>query len=226
MSGLAGGLLGAGLAGMLLGHGFGGMAGMLGFLLQIALVGGLIWLVVRLFRGAPRPASAMAGGPAMGGAMARDAMGGQPQGYGGAGGAPSPMRPIDIAASDYQEFERLLIAIQAGWSNRDPNALRGITTPEMFRYFGEQIQESQARGLHNKVTEVRLLSGDLSEAWAEGEREYATVAMKFGLIDATYDAQGRVVEGDPTRPTTATEESTFLRVRGGPWALSAIQQIN
>jgi len=74
------------------------------------------------------------------------------------------------------------------------------------------------------VSQVRLLSGDLAEAWAEGDREYATVAMKFGMIDVTVDGSGRVVDGDPNTPTTATEVWTFLRVRGGPWVVSAIQQ--
>jgi predicted lipid-binding transport protein (Tim44 family) len=33
-----------------------------------------------------------------------------------------------------------------------------------------------------------------------------------------------VVEGDLNRRTEATELWTFLRVQGGPWMLSAIQQ--
>ena len=60
--GLAGGLLGAGLIGMLLGGGFfgglGGIASILGFLLQIALIGGLIWLAVRFFQRRNQPAMA------------------------------------------------------------------------------------------------------------------------------------------------------------------------
>ena len=65
--GLAGGLLGAGLIGMLLGGGFfgglGGIASILGFLLQIALIGGLIWLAVRFFQRRNQPAMAGAGWP-------------------------------------------------------------------------------------------------------------------------------------------------------------------
>ncbi len=39
------------------------------------------------------------------------------------------------------------------------------------------------------------------------------------------DRSGRVVEGDPNQPTEATEVWTFMRSRGGPWLLSAIQQV-
>ena len=49
--------------------------------------------------------------------------------------------------------------------------------------------------------------------------------MRFGMRDWTTDrATGRVVEGDPDRPTEATELWTFVRPRGGEWQLSAIQQ--
>ena len=89
MAGLAGGLLGVGLGGLLMGHGFfgGGLGGIgfLGLLLQIALIGGLLYFALRLFRGRQQPA--MAGGPNL---MGRDMMGGQsqrPMMGGSAGGA-------------------------------------------------------------------------------------------------------------------------------------------
>jgi predicted lipid-binding transport protein (Tim44 family) len=40
----------------------------------------------------------------------------------------------------------------------------------------------------------------------------------------TLDAGGRVVDGSPQEHVTATELWTFLRVPGGQWVLSAIQQ--
>jgi predicted lipid-binding transport protein (Tim44 family) len=226
MAGLAGGLLGAGLVGMFMGHGFfgGGFGGigLLGLLLQIALIGGLVWLAFRLFRGRSEPA--MAGGP---NGLARGMMD-QPAGrpMGGAGGAPggAAQPSIAVTADDYQQFEQLLLGIQAAWTSRDLPAMQKSATPEMITYFGEMLADHDRRGVRNQISQVRLLSGDLAEAWAEGNREYATVAMKFGMIDVTVDAQGRVVEGDANRPTTATELWTFIRQRGGRWMLSAIQQ--
>jgi predicted lipid-binding transport protein (Tim44 family) len=53
-SGMLGGFVGAGLAGMLFGHGFAPMGGggaALGMLLQLALIGGLVWWGLRRFRG-------------------------------------------------------------------------------------------------------------------------------------------------------------------------------
>lgn len=226
MSGLMGGLLGAGLAGLLLGHGFFGgglgMLGFLGFLLQIGLIALAVMFVVRLFR-SRQPA--MAGGPNM---MAR---GGMPQpgpmmggSAGGGFGGGTNVRPVEIGPQDYQQFEQLLQGIQAAWSNHDLNGLRAMSTPEMVSYFADQLADQASRGVRNQVTDVRLLSGDLAEAWAEGDREYATVAMKFSMIDVTVDQAGRAVEGNPNQPVAATEIWTFLRARGGHWVLSAIQQ--
>lgn len=229
MAGLAGGLLGVGLGGLLMGGGFFGSglggAGFLGLLLQIALIGGLIYLAFRLFRGRTMQRPALAMGPQ---GMAREMMDppGRPMGGGGGGATMANTMPsIEVGPEDFQQFEQLLIGVQEAWTKRDLPAIQRMATPEMIGYFGDLLGEHDRRGVRNSVTQVRLLSGDLAEAWAEGDREYATVAMKFGMIDVTTDASGRAVEGDPNTPTTATEVWTFLRVRGGRWVLSAIQQV-
>lgn len=228
MSGLMGGLIGAGIGGLLFGGGFFGhglgFGGFLGFLLQIFLIvviGRFLW---RMFMGGRSPA--LAGGP---GLFARD---GAPGGMMGGGmmrgsAAPGPSGgppPITITPADFQEFEQLLKATQAAWSARDLNALRGMATPEMVGYFSEQLSEHASQGVTNTVTDVRLESGDLAQAWAEGGREYATVAMRFSMIDVTRDGAGQVVDGSPTERVLATEVWTFVRARGGHWILSAIQQ--
>ena len=99
-----------------------------------------------------------------------------------------------------------------------------MATPEMVSYFGEQLAQQVSQGVRNAVTDVSLVSGDLSQAWTEQGRDYATVAMRFSMIDVTRDAAGRIVDGSPTEHVTATEIWTFVRSRGGHWILSAIQQ--
>lgn len=215
-SGLMGALLGVGLASLLLGHGFigFGMFGLLGLIIRIAII---VWLVRWVLRMLSGPAPAYAGG---GPAMFAPPMGASPM-------APRPRPggiPITIAPADYQGFEQALVAIQAAWSAHDLNRLSGLLTPEMLSYFGEQLAQQTSRGVRNSVTDVRLLQGDLSQAWAENGREYATVAMRFQMIDATYNQAGQVVDGSATEHVTATEVWTFVRVPGGHWILSAIQQ--
>lgn len=229
-SGLMGGLLGVGLGGLLMGHGFfggfSGFASVIGLLLQLALlffVGR--WLFRRFMQGRQ---PAMAGGaPNLFARTAQQAgprpMGGLGGGLGGGSAAPASA-PVAIGQADYQAFDRMLHAVQAAWSAHDTAALRQLATPEMAQYFAEQIADQQRRGVRNEVRDVKLEQGDLSEAWSEGRAEYATVAMRFSMVDVTRDAAGRVVEGDPARRTQATELWTFVRAPGGRWTLSAIQQ--
>ena len=229
-SGLMGGLIGAGIGGMLLGHGFfGGMGsglGFLGFLLQIFLLVMVVRWLVRRFRGQQRPSFAGMGSmfsPQRTAAPVPTASGGYDSGsppVAAANAGPA----LDILPADYQAFEQILQQVQAAWTAQDVRALQGLATPEMASYFAEQLAVQSSRGVRNSVTDVRLLQGDLAEAWRERGREYATVAMRFSMIDATRDASGRVVDGSPTEHVTATELWSFLRSPGGRWILSAIQQ--
>ena len=223
LGGLAAGFIGAGLFGMLFGHGlFGGMGGfasMLGLLLQI----GLVVIVARMLfawwqrRSSPQAAYAAAH-PVTG--QSFSGLGGM---FGGGGSAAPAGAALAIDKADYDAFERLLEDVQAAYSAEDLAALRREVTPEMLSYFSEQLSENASRGVINRVTDVKLLQGDLSEAWSEGNVDYATVAMHFGLIDTTVDrASGGTVEGGS--PSEVTELWTFMRARGGHWLLSAIQQ--
>ena len=112
------------------------------------------------------------------------------------------------------------------WLNSPPldmAALRGKATPEMVSYFAEELADNASRGVINRVTDVKLLQGDLSEAWRENGHDYATVAMRFALTDTTVErASGRTVDGGSMGEVT--ELWTFMRTRGGAWLLSAIQQ--
>ena len=224
LGGLAGGFLGAGLFGLLFGHGLfgglGGFASIFGLLLQLA----LIFFLARLIWGwwQRRNAPVYAGASMLRGTMPGD--GGSHAG-GGIGSFAGSAASVAVAKPDYDAFERLLGEVQSAYAAEDLAALRSHVTPEMLAYFAEDLAANASRGVINRISEVKLLQGDLAEAWREGDAEYATVAMRFSLINQTIErASGRIVEGDPVRPSQATELWTFRRARGGSWLLSAIQQ--
>src|SRR5450830_355879 len=218
--GLAAGFLGAGLFGMLFGHGlFGGMGGfssIIGLLLQVVLVVVVARLIFAWWQRRNMPAAAYA--------AAQPTTGHGCAGLGGMLGANAPAgEPLTIAKADYDAFEKLLGDIQQAYSAEDLAALRAEMTPEMVSYFAEQMTQNASRGMINRVSDVKLLQGDLAEAWREGDADYATVAMRFALNDSMVErASGRTVEGGS--PSEVTELWTFRRARGGDWLLSAIQQ--
>lgn len=241
--GFMAGLLGAGLLGALIGGGFfgglGGIASFLGLLLQVGLIVGLVYLAFRFFRRRQEPAMATAGahdrssfdasgpgyqpnqgyaGPAGGGAMA-GGLGGM---MGGGASTAARPQPITIEPADYEAFERNLTEIQTAYGREDVGTLRRYATPEMVGYFEDELRANAERGVVNRISDVKLLQGDLSQAWREGSLDFATVAMRFGLRDETVElGSHRLVE---TGPSEATELWTFVRERGGAWQLSAIQQ--
>jgi len=225
MTGLMGGFLGAGLAGMI----FGGSAhaagaegsaagGMIGMLLQFAMIGGLAYLGFALFRrftGAGRPAEAAAG--AQGNARA------MPFGMGGGDVAQVEAGP-EVTDEDRRAFGETLVQIQKAWSEGDLATLKRLATPEMVSYFAEDRTDAESRGERNVVERIELLKGDVVDNWVEGNRQYATAVMTWSAIDYV-ERDGQVISGDRHTPVEATEAWTFLRTQGGQWLLSAIQQI-
>lgn len=228
MGGLFAGFLGAGLLGLLFGNGlFGGLgagfASMLGLILQIALIAIVARLIWGWWQRRNAPSYATASGPSL-----RDinpvATDTYARSMSGAGAASAMAADVEIREDDYNAFERLLSEVQSAYSAEDLGKLRGLVTPEMLSYFAEQLADNTSRGVVNQISDVRLEQGDLAEAWREGASEYATVAMRFSLVDRTLDrATGQMVEGSQQRQE-ATELWTFMRSGGGKWILSAIQQ--
>jgi predicted lipid-binding transport protein (Tim44 family) len=246
--GLMAGLLGAGLLGALFGSGFfgglGGLASIFGLLLQVALIGGLIYLALRFFRrrSAPQPAYAGPGGHERsaldglgptGGGLGAGGIGAGPSGLGAGLGAAMTAEPVrrersdevGIGPTDYAAFEKTLHDVEMAYGREDVAALWELATPEMAGYFQEELNENARNNAIDKISDVRLLQGDLAEAWREGPTDYATVAMRYALKDVMLDrATGRVIAGDRDNPQEVTEVWTFRRDSGGPWKVSAIQQ--
>ncbi|OLP58292.1 hypothetical protein BJF93_06680 [Xaviernesmea oryzae] len=236
---MIGGLVAGGLLGMMLGHGFGGGFGFLGLLLQMVLIGGGIMLLMRfLARGRQQPGYAGSApanpgrydapvrmAPSPQAATSASLKGGLGRGVPPAAAAATGTDEVGLTGTDFDRFEAMLAEVQKAYGVEDYATLRALTTPEAMSYLAEELSDNATSGVRNEVSGVRLLQGDLAEAWREGDADYATVAMRYESVDVMRDrASGRVVEGDPARPTEATEIWTFLRKRGErDWRVSAIQ---
>jgi predicted lipid-binding transport protein (Tim44 family) len=195
----------------------------------VAIVGGGIWLLMRLFR---RPGGAaltpfQSAQPAFGGG---NGFGGA--GFGGSGFGPSTAVPptgpaweFDITPQDRDAFERLLHDVQDAFGREDYAGLREHCTPEVMGYLAEELSDNATHGRKNEVSATKLLQADVGEAWREGASDYATASLRYESIDLMRDrTSGAVLSGDPNTPTQTTELWTFARQAGGPWKLSAIQE--
>src|SRR5262249_28989749 len=91
--------------------------------------------------------------------------------------------PIQLQPDDFNTFEKMLGEIQTAYGKEDLSALRARVTPEMLSYYSDEMAHNASNGDVNQINDVKLLQGDLSEAWREGSDEYATVAMRYSLDD-------------------------------------------
>ncbi len=246
--GLGGGLLGGlflgGLFGMMMGGGFGGAAGFLGMLFQIALIAGLAMLAFRFFGRRQQQAAGPTGGYGAPGSQPNAYNSSQPNqggfqipkigGFGGMGGSgasqPAPRQAgpqtdeIGITNRDFDQFEKMLKDVQAAYAAEDYSKLRVLTTPEAMSYLAEELGENATKGVKNEVKDVKLLQGDLSEAWRENGQDFATVAMRYSSVDFMRDRDsGKVADGDPSQASETVEVWTFVRKPANDWKVSAIQ---
>jgi predicted lipid-binding transport protein (Tim44 family) len=233
-SGLLGGLLGAGLFGLLFGHGFfGGLGGglsILGLILQL----GLLFLVFKWIMGLIRGQrvglqnAGFYGNRGQDFGQASSNSGGGRSSFGGGQAGTGGETKFEPTQADFTMFEQRLGEVQSAFGSEDLGRLRDLATPEMASYFAEELAANNRKGVVNRISDVKLLQGDLAEAWRERNAEYATVAMRFSLIDSMTDRiTGRTVSPDPSTPQQVTEVWTYKRALGaapGDWKLSAIQQ--
>ena len=224
LGGMLGGLFFHGLFGSMMGYGFGGIGGGFSAIFQLLLVGGLVWLAFRWFRNqqptAPRGFGVGPSGFPFGGSPT----GGTQPGSGFGSPNAANCDEIGISNRDLEGFEQLLAEVQDAYARDDHQGLRRLSTPEMVSYFSEELADNALHGVKNQVRDLNFLKGELSEAWREGSKDYATVAMNWSAIDLMVDrASGTVVKGDPDKPVETVELWTFVRDNGGPWQLSAIQ---
>ncbi|MBI3542824.1 MAG: Tim44 domain-containing protein [Deltaproteobacteria bacterium] len=251
MGGIAGGFLGS----MLfrgLGYGaygpMGGMGGGGGIgLLEILLIGGLLFFGFRYLMG--RAATAGGAYGATGGGLdprfeedPRTKLRSVPAGpyadlpRAAGGGEMSEDEAADAirrydAGFDLARFkdERLdeFFRIQAAWASRSIAQIRPLVTDEIARKLEGEFASLEAQGRVSHIENVSVRQTNLVEAWQELGKEYATVRFYANLLDYTVDRSGNVVEGSKSEPVKFEEYWTFAREAGrtgSPWVLSAIEQ--
>ena len=237
MGGMLGGLLLGGLLGGLIsGGGFGGGIG----LLEILIIGALVWFAISYMRRRQADASsgyAMAGG----GYGAAPAAGYDAQPSGGTATIEPPAGPSDLERGlghirqmdggfDPRGFSDtasdIFFKIQGAWTARDLATVSSLLTPEMQGLLQRDCDRLRADRKINRLENIAVRSAEVTEAWQESGQDYVTVHFLASLLDYTTDESGaRVLEGSRTEPVKFEEYWTFVRPVGpGAFKLSAIQQ--
>jgi len=104
-------------------------------------------------------------------------------------------------------FEMIVAAFAQG----DAGALRPLLADGVYHSFATAIRERQAHRHVLSTTLIGIRSADLVDARLEGREAQVTVKFVSEQVNATTDATGAVVEGDPNRVETVTDIWTFAR---------------
>lgn len=122
----------------------------------------------------------------------------------------------------------LFFQIQGAWTRRDLAGAAHLFTPEMLRLMQAEADKLKAAGQVNRLENIAVRSLEIRQAWQEAGQDYVTVHLLASLLDYTVEeASGKVVAGSDRDPVKFEELWTFTRPVGpGPWRLSAINQIN
>jgi predicted lipid-binding transport protein (Tim44 family) len=113
---------------------------------------------------------------------------------------------------------------QAAWTAQDIHAVRDRVTPEMYVELQAQSSRLRKVGQADRVERIEV-TAEITEAWQESGRDYATAYISGSIVDYTVDeVTHSLVHGSRTVPRDIEEFWTFTRPAGlNFWMLSAIQ---
>lgn len=227
MGGLLGGLLAGSLIGSLLfGGGFsgGGFSG--GGIMDILLLGILLFVGLKLFaraRSKAQPAPAGAGNAPMGGmepplqrndtaASGWDTLSGQNNAYNSQPEVVIPM-PADFDAEEFLRGAKMAYnRLQAAWDSRDLNDIAQFASPAVM----DAVRQQLAEETEPSKTEILLVNAQLLSVVNEDKEQRAQVY---------FDVLMRERPDQPT-PSNVREIWHFVRgLDGGTWKLDGIQQV-
>lgn len=234
--GVAGGFLGSMLfSGLSHGMGYGGFGGSGIGLLDIILIGGLLYIIYMFIKKRRESESTAGYSYQRGAAPSAGQQTGfsdssRDQGYTEADVQTGLRRIRQMDASfDEARFSDLCMdnffKIQGAWINRDMSLVRGILTQEMFGILQRDADKLKADKKINKLDNIAVRTVEITEAWQEGGMDFITVRIIASLLDYTVSESGDVLAGSKTEPVKFEEYWTFARsVGSGNWQLSAINQ--
>lgn len=222
MGGLLGGLLAGSLIGSLLfGGGFSG-----GGIMDILLLGILLFVGLKLFarsRSKAQPAPAGAGNAPMGGmepplqrndtaAAGWDTLSSQDNTYNSQPEVVIPM-PADFDAEEFLRGAKMAYnRLQAAWDNRDLNDIAQFASPAVM----DAVRQQLAEETEPSKTEILLVNAQLLSVVNEDKEQRAQVYFDVLMRERP----------DQSTPSNVREIWHFVReLDGGTWKLDGIQQV-
>ncbi|UCH75998.1 MAG: Tim44 domain-containing protein [Rhodospirillales bacterium] len=104
-------------------------------------------------------------------------------------------------------FEMIVGAFAAG----DGKVLKSLLDDPVYENFAAAIREREKAGQTLETTLVGIEQAEIVSAELQGRNAMVTVKFVSGQVNATHDANGEVVDGDPNNVVQVTDIWTFGR---------------
>ena len=133
--------------------------------------------------------------------------------------------PAEILSGARIAFELVLSAYASG----DTEALKPLLSAEVLDNFAKPIREREAAGETMEHTLIGVKSADIVEAFLDSGTAHVTVKFVTDQANVTRDANGEVVDGDPSAVAEVTDFWTFARDTGSRdpnWTLVATRSLD
>jgi predicted lipid-binding transport protein (Tim44 family) len=137
-----------------------------------------------------------------------------------ADGAFTPESFLDGARSAYE------MIVQA-FAEGDRDTLRRFLAPSVYEKYETAIADRETRGLTQTTDIVRLSSVKIEDAELDGRIARVKVGFDADLNTMLRNAEGALVEGDPSRTRAAHEVWTFerdVKARDPNWTLAKVSR--
>ncbi|HXV32351.1 MAG TPA: Tim44/TimA family putative adaptor protein [Sinorhizobium sp.] len=122
-------------------------------------------------------------------------------------------------------YEMIVMAFADG----DRKTLKGLLSREVYEGFDAAIAEREAKGEVVKSTFVGIEKADIVHAELKESEANITIRIISQLISATYDRQGKLIDGDAESVAEVNDLWTFARdsrSRDPNWKLIATESEN
>lgn len=97
------------------------------------------------------------------------------------------------------------------FAKADRDTLRFLLAPNVFEEFSQALAERESQALKPETTLVSVTAKDIVGADITGSTVRLTVLFSSEQVSVTRDADGKIVEGDPSELNTVEDEWTFER---------------
>ena len=131
-------------------------------------------------------------------------------------------RPKEFLNGARMAYEMIVM----GFADGDRKTLKNLLSKDVFDGFDAAISERESRGEVVKSTFVGIEKADITQAAVRDSEVQITLRLVSQLISATYDKDGKLVDGDPDAVAEVDDIWTFsrdIRSRDPNWKLIATE---